>query len=266
MGGEVMSRRYSGRRQRTGQSAGGGLFGQVASIFNTGRIFLAANVNTSGGSTTAIRCAISSAALAQVTPGNQCPAPTPDASANNAPALAFSGAQWYDSSDPPSYWKSLNDFSGATLFGLYKPGGVGVYVLHSTRLFAAVAETGHTIYQNALVNWQALESNGVVEACVAQGGIPVVGTPTYISQKWATASTPDADLRQKSASVATANATAPSVANPDGSLRLGAGIAPSNRLPLVGNWYGLLYVPRVITAAEDTTVQEWIRQHFGIAP
>lgn len=243
---------------------------QARAIFSGGRFFTADRFAVDGVSSkvASFSCWLSGALLAQATSAQQVALPAADAALGGALVATLAGAQWYDSGDPASFWKPLHDGSGSTIYTVFKPTttAAGPLVMHSTRVFAATTEVGHTIYQNGGTNWQALESNGAIEALVLQGGVPVAGTATYLSQKFATASTPDGNLRVRSASVVTGDATAPSALDPTGALRLGAGITPTNRLPFQGVWAALMYVPRIITASEDTIVQSWIRQKYGIAP
>lgn len=266
-----MSRR-NGRARRipSATTRSAALLLQALSVFANGggRFFLAHRYSTDVGTgkTASFDCMISGKKFAQATSAQQPALPSSDAAVQGRLGATFAGSQWLDSDDAASYWKPLHDGSGSTWYELFKPTAVSVLLLHSTRVFAATTEIGHASYINNAVNFFSLESNGTVEALSLSGGSPVVGTPTYLSQKFATASTPDGDLRQKSTSVSSGNAGALSSANPDGSLRLGAGIAPNNRLPLQAVWYGFFYVPRVISAAEDAVIQNFIRTWFGIQP
>ena len=244
------------------------MFAGVLNIFSVGRVYTSGRVrpDETTGKTGSLVCHVSGVLASQATAAQQCALPAADAAMGGALALTFAGAQWYDSADPASYWKPLHDGTGCTWYTVFKPTVSTVHVLHSSRLFVTAAEIGHTAYINNLTNFFSLVSNGAAESLSLSGGVPGVGTATYLSQKFATASTPDGDLRVRSASVSSGNAGALSSADPVAALRLGAGIAPSNRLPLQATWGAFLYVPRVITVAEDAFVQNYLRAAYGIAP
>lgn len=240
---------------------------EMVRIFGSGgRLFLASAFTRDAvsGKVASFVCQSSGATLSQSTSAQQVAIPLPHVKFGGSQVAVFAGSQWYDSSDPASFWKPLHDGTGCTWYQVFMPSASTVHVIHSTRLFVAATEVGHTTYINNLTNHFCLVANGAAESLSLSGGVPSTSVPTYTSLKFATASTPDGDFRVGGSSVATGNSGALSSADPGGSLRLGAGIAASNRLPLQAAWAMFAYAPRVISQAEDDVVKRFISTTMAI--
>jgi len=213
---------------------------------------------------TGIKAITAAHAMAQATSGNQVVLPTASALFNGKLSASFAGGQFYNSNSPPSSWRLLHDGSACETFHVFSTSSLAAIVtlLSTTNDTGAGLDT--YILGGAGDNVSARIYNATPLLIVnGTTGVLTVNTPYYIDYSFATANTPDAELFLKASSTFTGNAgAAPAAGDPVGTLclgaRLGAGAFHS------GLWLSTIIFSRTLTAAERTTVRNYIALKYGV--
>jgi hypothetical protein len=174
----------------------------------------------------------------------------------------------YASSRAASAFKFMHDGTGMTIYM------VGGFTFGSAAVMAATSSsTGTAVgFDCYLASAAAIDSrvfplspSPVISGTLTTSGWSNNGTATYYSLRHSSASSPNAEVRRKSASVGTTNyANAPSSANPTATLTIGAHNAAT--FPITMRFRRMSVFRRVLNAAESSVYEQFTQQDTGITP
>jgi hypothetical protein len=210
--------------------------------------------------------------LHQGTSAQQAAVPATDANLRGAKSTTFAN-QWYDSTRAASLWKYLHDGTGMTIINVFVPNTAsnGFYSVCGT-VSGLNIDTGVGLYHRWLhgatrtvyLYVSRASATRTVSAQVASLATlgQNVGSVTDCSYQEATS--PEYNVRIANVSVVSgSSAAAPSAANPDATLRLGADVLGGQ--PAAMRWRATLLAPKTLSAAERAAVYAWILADTGIA-
>jgi hypothetical protein len=196
------------------------------------------------------------------------PVPTPDATLSNALSATFS-AHRCRSSRAASAWRYLHDGTGCEAYMVAVPTNVaaGQRVWFATNPNTALAgDTGAEIFSSADAAVLGIANNGVYPIAQSLGAQLVSGTATVLGYSSGTAQNPDCIFRRRSASIVTGDYGSAVAAGVDPTATLGIGADTAGGRFGAFRFAAFYAFPRILTAAERTTLFSWIQVKYGIAP
>lgn len=184
--------------------------------------------------------------------------PANDPLFGGAPTLVTNGTQWFDSNQPPSFWRFLHNGTGCTVITVFAPVGVaaGSGLIISTR---SSNQTGFTQYRTGAAVGLFINENANTIVNQAHGTL-VGGAPTFIAHTFS------GSAYQCFLKSTLLNAGAPtgivSAGDSQATLRLGA--RPDGTSGIAMRWAETLIYPRVLTSGDWAVVYAYIQARYGI--
>lgn len=208
--------------------------------------------------------------LVQSTASAQVALPTADAALNGAKSAPFltTSQNRYVSTRPASAWAYLSNGTGVTIYLTFVPTSVSVtgFPICTRTLTGTSTDTGaHMAVINAAVHTGCTAGGGVVfTSGGGTGGAFAIGTPTYVSSRYLEGAMPEWILAQRGAVMSSGNSSiAPSASAPGTTLSVGASFSGGAPAPM--RFRALYLFRRVLSAAEDAIVKQYIAVDTGIA-
>lgn len=248
-----------GRRPR--ESVQGTLFQRVLTL-SAGRPVFTANYYAVDGVSGKVSGFIdwndATHVLAQATSANQVAIPTPHADFSGQLCGVFT-AHAYQSNRAVASWIFAHDGISCERVEVFTPTSANpVPQVVSTTVWAAVAAGAQLYYTGAgAFNHSIYTSAAGVAAINAPFGAATVNVPRYLSQRHKAADTPDYELRQNGALVASgAYSTAPTATNPEVPFTLGCNNFATVSNPAPMRWRAEAFFP-ALDAGGRAVVDAW---------
>lgn len=251
-----------GRRGHARNGAAGRTLAQrVASILAGGALFRADRFTPTGGNVLNFVDVLDSTHVATVT--GTLTAPVVDVTMPNGTARTsnFTGTQYATSNRTPTYWRPLHA-SASTGLHVFVPVDVGSAQIYVATRSSTGGDTGMSFYHNGASSNGYVSNAGVAAVDALIPAALTTQVPTYTEYELSAGSYRYA---QKSAAGATGVPGALAAGDPSGSLTIGS---PTGGPPFAGvfRFWGFLYAPRTVTAAELSVLRSYIFAETGITP
>jgi hypothetical protein len=198
--------------------------------------------------------------------GQQPTAPATDASFASALTCTYATA-YLDSNRASSLWDVYHTGAGGTQYAVYIPTTISPsnYVLHSTgnastQNSIALGIAGSTHYFQV---FKTAASNSIIINTSVSASVNVA---TYHGGKYASAASPNWELRKKSALANSgAQAFTPGSGAPQATMRIGASAVAAASF-FLGRHRASYFFRRVINSSEQVVLQSWVQKDTGITP